>query len=558
MTQVRVQDTFDRANAASLGNTQTGQTWVTPGGGYSSGARWGINNNAAHRSTPGASIGQILWALAPAGMPDSGAAPGYQLYLDYYCANVVGDGGTWRQVHAGLRFDAAGANGVHISLTLGLNGQNGRIDVHKVRGGVYTRILFVDVPYTDGNSRYSVNRLTVKLVGSTIEVGINTTIYIDASHADLEHASYGSHVGFHSVDVWPEIRAFDAQVYRTTGTGNVPDNSAQIPENNPAPFPKPTEADLYPYPILTGAAKAVLHGYLGPTRTNLPESTFPPFTVEAVGFEVRPYIVTAGLPRSEPRSGAITRTRASISAVTASEGLPAPSNVPVSADFRWLCSAGRFSTTQWKAQGDTAVWTYSGPAGDPVYQPAYAYQGAEGQITRPALAFTGKGWLKWDNPSPPGGEATIGIVFTPKDHKGPYFGVLESDLSGGAQGKPFALRYVKGRLVVWSGGELASHRVHRAAGRPLIVMLTFNAATDTGSLVVIDAQGRTSKKFSLKGAHVFDVDLFLGKAGSTSGAWGPTVAVMDMLEVDYWPRALSAAEQSQEVSLMALSHGLSS
>lgn len=284
--------------------------------------------------------------------------------------------------------------------------------------------------------------------------------------------------------------------------------------------------------------------------------------VYGAGVQPEPYVVVSGRPMRDEGYGAsiATTTGATVSATPTP--IPTISAAAVTANKRWL---GAFANPWYPLQGSGSGASISfptiAPHGDPVMDYVYTYQTPSGSRQQPALNFNGAGYGVFNPGTVKPPSATLCFVAVMNNDKQLYNGVFEADQTNrAAAGETLQIRYYHGRWDVWQANrKVVSHQSRASVGEPQLFMLAMDATNDSGRLLVID-KTKTSREFSVLG---LDFASFVGVFGGV----GQNVMVnglsqvrnranFDVFEIDYWDRALTAAEMRQQGDLLALTYGI--
>lgn len=302
-------------------------------------------------------------------------------------------------------------------------------------------------------------------------------------------------------------------------------------------------------------------------------TTLPPVDLEADlevyagGIVPEPYIVVQGYPQRDKGLGASigTRSGATISSTATS---PTAATAQLSSTHRWLVRPDRFveGGTRWFPEGSgfggpAIFFPTVSPHKDPRPDYAYDYESTKGTRRQPALTFNGSGYghlYVAPEGQPRRGSATFAIVAVMNASKLPYYGIFEADQRDtNSKGEPLVLRYTHGRLDVFQNEQrVVVHQTKAAVNEALLLMVSFDAATDSGLLVVRDASS-ASRTFTAQGLDFISFYGVIGALGQGS-AESPYRfrSFMDVLELDYWDRALSPEEAGAQADLLALAYGI--
>lgn len=317
---------------------------------------------------------------------------------------------------------------------------------------------------------------------------------------------------------------------------------------------------------------------IGSVDANLPvdlqlDTSLPPSSLVADlevydgGLVPDAYIVVSGYPVPDSGYGASIKT-VSGAKVSAAASSPTVATAQLTSDHRWLVKADSFveGGSRWFPLGGT----FGGPAiyfptvaphNDPRPDYAYDYESTKGTRRQPALTFNGSGYGHLEV-APDGivqqESATFCLVAVMSASNLPYYGIFEaSQTDTQGKGEPLVLRYTQGRLDVFQAErKVVTHQTSAAVNEAVVMMVSMDAETDTGRLVIRD-NSRASRSFNVTG---LDFVSFVGVFGALGqGVPGNEYRFrsnMDVLEVDYWARALSDEEMTSQADLLALAYGI--
>lgn len=285
-------------------------------------------------------------------------------------------------------------------------------------------------------------------------------------------------------------------------------------------------------------------------------------------FVITPYVIADGAAVLKESYTSDIGISAGYVALTAFYEPPEPLDISTGATARWLPIVGNVSGggTTWQANNtadpDFVIIQTELTGIKPIFDYAYTYKSVYGPLARPALTFNNTGYSTINNEGT-STSATLIMVLVPHSGTGPYYNIFQANEGNPAYGggEALAIRYAKGRLSVLQNNlEVVSHVVFRPQGFPIIVGVSIDAVNQEGRLVVVDTE-RTSKAFSTIGVAIVS---FIGEVGSAFNyTLVPTGRLnathrgdMDLLEVDFYDRAMPFGELEGIISLLALAYGL--
>ena len=282
--------------------------------------------------------------------------------------------------------------------------------------------------------------------------------------------------------------------------------------------------------------------------------------VYASGIKPEPYVVIGGRPIAAGDFGATLRTRGG-AVLTPQVPQPIEDDVNVSSDLRWQLP---FTGTVWSPTrepyatlGTASITTsYAATTHDPIVDYVYDHQHRRGIRRRAALSFGGNGYSLFNPGAGRLPSATLAFVAVMGNNNRAYSGVFASD-NRAAQysGEPLQIRYYHGRWDVYQDARrVVSYNAKVNVNQAQLFMISCDAATDTGRLVIFDSSMH-SVKFNIKN---LDFISLYGVLGAVYDAAGAAVyrARMDVLEVDYWSRALTGTEMREQAETLAEYHRL--
>jgi hypothetical protein len=205
---------------------------------------------------------------------------------------------------------------------------------------------------------------------------------------------------------------------------------------------------------------------------------------------------------------------------------------------------------------DTFTYDADSIAGDP----DYSYRGRGGETARACWVFNGLnsfGTL-FAPTGQPGTFTHLTMAFVAVLHPSDfdYYPIFEWL---GDDDTYTQLRHAHGRTsLVKSHLEQVAHESFNGAAHPTILMLSFDADSDTGQLIALD-RGRTSLEFGLTDLAYTGITGTIG-AARTRVYWPHEgynrFGDIDLLELDVWNTALSQAELEQKLALLAACYGV--
>jgi hypothetical protein len=213
-------------------------------------------------------------------------------------------------------------------------------------------------------------------------------------------------------------------------------------------------------------------------------------------------------------------------------------------------------------EGDGSLFWATSPEHAPGLDEDYVYEHARGSLYRRAMVFDGSAWMQLSTAGLAITSVSLVVVAVLGPGQGAEYGVVESpgaataisgdeQLEAVASRTGFGLRYSHGRTTVWAGAPLLGYDGQQEVLRPTVLALTVDAVS--GRLLVVDKE-RTSRTFATAGLGVYDLGLMLGRIGSATDA--TTNAVMDVLEIDLFDRALSFGELEELVADLCAAYGV--
>lgn len=307
----------------------------------------------------------------------------------------------------------------------------------------------------------------------------------------------------------------------------------------------------------------------------------PPFWETTAAFDVEDYVVVDGRPVAD-NEGASIASIAGADSATSVLVPPDPLTLFPEAYAHWVPGTEHMSNDSglyrwWPVGGvragdqprmslfkqdrvldgtTTGMLPYGDGVGAPQVLNSYTYQGFGRQMQRKAVAFNSRGFAKID-PEGTFPSATFAVTAVLHPSGLPYYGIFEAD-TGGA-GEPLVLRYHHGQLRLYHNEKwVLSHESHRMVGaEPVIILVSFDAATDTGRFYCLDAN-RTTRTFNTVGMDVVSLLGIFGGLGQgiPSNPYNRYTADMDVLDVCLWDHAMDWPELESKVNLLSLAYGV--
>lgn len=278
-------------------------------------------------------------------------------------------------------------------------------------------------------------------------------------------------------------------------------------------------------------------------------------------FDMETGIVEDGILTDTPEIGASARSVAGVGAYEYDDQVLDPVGLLTGAAGRWLASAATYTpgVAWYPVEGDGSLHWATDPAHAPGLDADYVYGHARGELYRSALVFDGSAWMQLSTSGLATTTVTVVVVAVLGPGQGGEYGVIESPGSGAAAEDAdagvvltgFGLRYNHGRTIVWAGAPVLGYDGQQEPLRPTVLALTVD--TVSGRLLVIDRE-RSSRTFATEGLGTYDLGLMLGRIGQGTDA--STNAVMDVLEIDLFDRALSFGELDELVADLCAAYGV--
>lgn len=320
------------------------------------------------------------------------------------------------------------------------------------------------------------------------------------------------------------------------------------------------------YLILQPAQAAVGSGLLAKSDPVVADPNAPAIELRYSAFDMETPLLEDGVATDTPANGALARSTAGVGVFEYSERLTDPAALVTGATARWLALPNTYLPgVSWVPyEGSAAYQWLTSPQNAPVLDNDYVYSRDREEIYRQAMIFDSSAWmtLSTDAYSP---NSTLIAVAVLGAGAGREYSILESDapepiadpndpnappLPPGYFG--FGMRYSHGTVNLWSGGTILSHEAGDTFARPVILAMSLDPAQ--GKLTVAD-RNRSTRTFSTQGFGLDQVTLFLGRSGE--GADKTTNAVMELLEVSYFDRALSFSELEAVITELDAAYGVS-
>lgn len=290
-----------------------------------------------------------------------------------------------------------------------------------------------------------------------------------------------------------------------------------------------------------------------------------PMKVNYAGFTAEDFVVIDGIPNGRPICEVRMFSRVGLGAYTYSDIPPIPSEVDTGAVLRWLPSPGTFTGDTWTPEVGTELNLVAQPTSEPTLDTGYSFQVRGGdEVSLPAVIFEDNAWMQIDNPDWSTNAFTVAIAAVMHvNPEGPTFGVIESfstPVDDPSDDDPanlastqtdWGIRYRQGIVEFWAGGVVVTHQVTQAQARPIVIVVSMSSAG--GKLVVMDRTTST-RSLATDGIALFDTALYVGRTG---GDFAPgQTAYMDVLEFDYWDRALDFEEMAELTHLLDSCYGV--
>lgn len=272
----------------------------------------------------------------------------------------------------------------------------------------------------------------------------------------------------------------------------------------------------------------------------------------AAAFVTEDYLVEHGRPFDLPAVGVAVSTAIGIGAYEIATALPDPTGVTTGADARWLPTEDSFTAGgQWRSDSGVLAWA-SAPGTSPVLDTDYSYRRGDAETYRPALVFNGGAFMALSSRGWASAAATVVLVAVLRPGYGPTSSLVESRGDNDSPGTDFALRYGAGTVEARAGGQAVSHAANDTQARPVVLALSLGPE---GGVLAVRGRTRSTQTFATGALRLLDTELYLGRNGTTADR--STTAVMDLLEVDYFARALDATEVESLVSTLDACYGAS-
>lgn len=273
--------------------------------------------------------------------------------------------------------------------------------------------------------------------------------------------------------------------------------------------------------------------------------------VRRAGVLVDPWTVAGHLPVPEPALGVRASTYATVGAHDYSDQPTEPLVLNTGADARWLpLESAYVAGGEWAPHGGGPLAFTAGPEHAPVLSAGYSYPLGRRTVTRPALTFDDGAWMQLQDLGWAAAGATLALVATLRPGTGAGYALVST---APAEDPEVELVYSHGRLEVLRGGtQLVSLEVMGATVRPVLVVLSLGV---TGRVAVYGRQTLT-RTFSTGGQRMVDLDVYLGRGAR--GWDADSTAVMDVLEVDLFTRALDWAEMETLATALDSAYGIGS
>jgi hypothetical protein len=303
-------------------------------------------------------------------------------------------------------------------------------------------------------------------------------------------------------------------------------------------------------PLALAPARVRMSAALGMalrTRTGDEEA----LPVRRAGVLVDPWTMAGHLPVPEPALGVRASTYATVGAHDYSDQAVDPLVLNTGADARWLPLESTYvAGGNWSSQGGGPLAFTAGPEHAPVLSAGYSYPLGRRVVQRPALTFEGGAWMQLQNLGWAAAGATVALAAVLRPGTGAGYALISSAPS---EDPEVELVYSHGRLEVLHGGtQLVSLEVMGASVRPVVVMLSLGGV---GRVAVYGRQ-TLNRSFSTAGRRMVDLDVYLGRGAQ--GWDADSTAVMDVLEVDLFTRALDWAEMETLAAALDSAYGIGS
>jgi hypothetical protein len=276
----------------------------------------------------------------------------------------------------------------------------------------------------------------------------------------------------------------------------------------------------------------------------------PPIPVESYYFETEDYLVIDGVPTGGAPLQCRMRTVTGIGAYTYSDVPPAPADINLQSDARFLPTSGTFTEgVGWAPMVGSAFSLTCDPVYTPYLDDFYSFEVRGGdEVQLPAVVFSGDAWMMANDLGWTASAFTVALVAVLHPNpEAPSYGIIESSHESDPDDEEdtatdWGLRYNKGKITLWAGSQVVSHTVHQPLARPVIIMASIDATT--GRFLVVD-RNKSTRSFDTSGMKTYDVQLFLGRTGGDLSL--VNTAEMDVLEFDFWARALDFDEMAHVV-----------
>ena len=296
------------------------------------------------------------------------------------------------------------------------------------------------------------------------------------------------------------------------------------------------------------------------------DNTTPPVTIHTNGFDIEDYVVVSGQPGAVPDCMVRMRSVSGVGPYIYSDVPPAPADVRMNSAARWLPTDASFSPDglSWAASvGGGLVLTADIP---PYLDDFYSFQVRGGdEVALPAVIFDGDSSMRLRS----GGwsAASFTFIIVAVMHQNPesnIFGILESyvappdpstsdgspDVLAPTPPTPWGVRWRQGQIELWAGDVVLSHQSFSLQSRPIVIGISIDAAQ--GNLLVCD-RNKSTRSFSTAGYQINDIDVLVG---ATSSGLLEETAYMDVLEFNYYDRALSFADLDNALHLLDSIYGV--
>lgn len=284
-----------------------------------------------------------------------------------------------------------------------------------------------------------------------------------------------------------------------------------------------------------------------------------------VAFDTETYVVHEGIPNGRPTSEARMKSRVGIGTYVYSDVPPAPADVDTGAVCRWLPTASTVTATGWRASPGYLALT-SDTQTAPYLDSDYSFEVRGGdEVELSAVVIDGDSWYELTPNTWSASSFTIAVTAVlHANPEGAMYGVISSYTAPAPQTDPalggstdpdaeattlvdWEIRYRQGVVELFAGGVLVRHVVERPHGRAVVIAISMSP--DGGQLLICD-RTVTTAAISTDGLNLYGGQMFIGRTGA--GYSTDESAWMDVLEVDFFDRALSFAE------LAELAHDLDS